>query len=37
MTVSARAMSASGNGIPRSIPKALVAAAAAEDMQKRPL
>ena len=32
-----RAMSSSGNGRPRSMPKARVAAAAADDMQKRPL
>jgi hypothetical protein len=34
---SARAMSATGKGSPRSIPNARVAAAAADDMQKRPL
>ena len=36
-TTSASAMSANGNGIPRSTPNARVAAAAAEDMQNRPL
>jgi hypothetical protein len=35
--VLARRMSASGNGSPRSSPKACDAAAAADDMQKRPL
>ena len=34
---SASAMSASGNGSPRSMPNARFAAAAAEDMQNRPL
>ncbi len=33
----AAAISASGNGMPRSMPKARVAAPAAEDMQNRPL
>jgi hypothetical protein len=36
-TTSAAAMSASGNGMPRSLPNARMAAAAAEDMQNRPL
>ncbi len=36
-TASARAMSDTGNGRPRSIPKERLAPAAAEDMQKRPL
>jgi hypothetical protein len=35
--VSAPARSASGNGRPRSIPKARIPAAAADDIQKRPL
>lgn len=35
--VSASAMSASGKGRPRSIPKARFAAVAADDIQKRPL
>ena len=34
---SAPAMSASGNGRPRSMPNAFIAAAAADDMQNRPL
>ena len=34
---SAPAMSASGNGSPRSTPKARLEAAAADDMQNRPL
>ena len=33
----ARAMSSTGNGSPLSIPNALIEAAAAEDMQNRPL
>jgi hypothetical protein len=36
-TTSAAAMSTNGNGRPRSMPNARVAAAAAEDMQNRPL
>jgi hypothetical protein len=36
-TTSAAAMSTSGKGMPRSMPKARIAAPAAEDMQKRPL
>jgi hypothetical protein len=35
--VCASAISASGNGRPRSMPNALIEAAAAEDMQNRPL
>jgi hypothetical protein len=36
-TVRASATSASGNGSPRSTPRARLAAVAADDMQKRPL
>jgi len=36
-TAAASAMSESGNGSPRSIPKARLPAVAAEDMQNRPL
>ncbi len=36
-TASAPAMSESGNGSPRSMPKARLPAVAAEDMQNRPL
>lgn len=36
-TTSAAAMSPSGNGSPRSSPKARLAAAAADDMQNLPL
>jgi hypothetical protein len=36
-TVDAPSRSSSGNGSPRSIPKARLPAAAADDMQNRPL